>query len=42
MRLPDALLVAVKARASAEGIPYQRFIRRALEHALAEPGKKAR
>jgi predicted DNA binding CopG/RHH family protein len=34
MRLPESLLTAVKARAKARGIPYQRFIREALEHAL--------
>ena len=36
MRLPEPLLEAVKKRASARGIPYQRFIREALETALAE------
>jgi predicted DNA binding CopG/RHH family protein len=35
MRLPDALLEAVKARAKARGIPYQRFIREVLERAIA-------
>jgi predicted DNA binding CopG/RHH family protein len=35
MRLPEALLEAVKARARARGIPYQRFIREALEQAIA-------
>jgi predicted DNA binding CopG/RHH family protein len=35
MRLPEPLLEAVKARAKARGIPYQRFIREALEHAVA-------
>ena len=34
MRLPEALLAAVKARAKARGIPYQRFIREALEQAI--------
>jgi predicted DNA binding CopG/RHH family protein len=34
MRLPEPLLDAVKARAKARGIPYQRFIREALEQAL--------
>lgn len=34
MRLPAALLQAVKASAAAEGIPYQRFIRQTLERAL--------
>jgi predicted DNA binding CopG/RHH family protein len=36
MRVPAALLDAVKARARARGIPYQRFIREALERALSE------
>jgi predicted DNA binding CopG/RHH family protein len=35
MRLPDSLLAAVKKRAKARGIPYQRFIREALEQAVA-------
>ena len=35
MRLPQPLLAAVKARAKARGIPYQRFIREALEQAVA-------
>lgn len=34
MRLPQGLLEAVKARARARGIPYQRFIREALEEAV--------
>jgi predicted DNA binding CopG/RHH family protein len=34
MRLPETLLKAVKERAQARGIPYQRFIREALEQAL--------
>ena len=34
MRLPEALLDAVKARAAKRGIPYQRLIREALEHAV--------
>lgn len=42
MRLPKSLLDEVRARASAEGIPYQRYIRRALEAALAEPAPKVR
>lgn len=37
MRLPERLLTAVKARAAASGMPYQRFIRHALEQALAKP-----
>lgn len=35
MRLPAPLLEAVKERARARGIPYQRFIREALEEAVA-------
>ncbi len=35
MRLPEQLLVAVKKTAKARGIPYQRFIRQALEQAVA-------
>ena len=34
MRLPESLLRAVKAKAQARGIPYQRFIREAIEQAL--------
>ena len=34
MRLPSLLLEAVKARAKARGIPYQRLIREALERAV--------
>jgi len=39
MRLPKSLLEAVKKRSSARGIPYTRFIREALEVALARSGK---
>ena len=35
MRLPDALFEAVKARAKARRVPYQRFIREVLERAVA-------
>lgn len=38
MRLPQPLLDAVKARARARGIPYQRFIRETLEDAVT-PGR---
>ena len=38
MRLPTELLRAVRADADAEGMPYERFIRAALEEAVA--GKK--
>lgn len=34
MRMPEALLEAVKAHADRAGIPYQRFIRQALERAI--------
>ena len=34
MRVPRPLLDAVKARAAAEGVPYQRFIRQTLEEAV--------
>jgi predicted DNA binding CopG/RHH family protein len=37
MRLPAALLDAVKARAKARGIPYTRLIREALEKSVAPP-----
>jgi predicted DNA binding CopG/RHH family protein len=40
MRLPKPLLDAARARAKEEGIPYQRFIRRALEMALAGDAPK--
>jgi predicted DNA binding CopG/RHH family protein len=39
MRLPKALLIAVKERASDQGIPYQRFIRQALERAVSAEKK---
>jgi predicted DNA binding CopG/RHH family protein len=35
MRLPDSLLKAVKAKAAARGIPYQRLIREVLEKAVS-------
>jgi predicted DNA binding CopG/RHH family protein len=44
MRLPKSLLDAARAKAAAEGIPYQRFIRRAVEEALSRqvgPTRKA-
>jgi predicted DNA binding CopG/RHH family protein len=40
MRLPASLLAAVKAKAKARGIPYTRFVREALEHAV-NPARKA-
>jgi predicted DNA binding CopG/RHH family protein len=39
MRLPRPLLDAVKATAAKAGIPYQRFIRQALENAV-QPRKR--
>ena len=41
MRLPLPLLEAVKATAARAGMPYQRFIRQALEEAV-QPGKGRR
>ena len=38
LRISEGLLDAVRQRAKQQGIPYQRFIRRALELAVA--GKK--
>ena len=35
MRFPTELLDAVRAKAAAQGIPYQRFIRAVLEEAVA-------
>lgn len=40
MRLPEALLDAVKQRAEARGIPYQRFIREALEAAVSAGSRR--
>ena len=34
LRLPEALLKAVRGKAESAGIPYQRFIRMAIERAL--------
>ena len=36
LRLPEALLEAVRTRADRAGVPYQRFIRMAVERALAD------
>ena len=36
MRMPQPMLDAVKRRARARGIPYQRFVREAIQQALAE------
>jgi predicted DNA binding CopG/RHH family protein len=40
MRIPTPLLKAVKASAAKAGMPYQRFIRQALEVAI-QPRKRA-
>ena len=37
LRLPEELYAAVKQRAQSVGIPYQRFIRMAIENALQAP-----
>ncbi len=37
LRLPERLLEAVRSQAQKEGIPYQRYIRIALERALHHP-----
>jgi|HubBroStandDraft_4_1064222.scaffolds.fasta_scaffold333054_1 predicted DNA binding CopG/RHH family protein len=42
LRLPEKLLTAVRSRAKRAGIPYQRFIRMALEQAVQEPIRKGR
>ncbi len=42
LRLPETLYDAVKARADKVGMPYQRFIRMAIEQALRSPSKDGR
>jgi predicted DNA binding CopG/RHH family protein len=37
MRLPEDLYTAVKGEAKRSGMPYQRFIRKAIEEALSHP-----
>ena len=37
LRLPEQLLEAVRGRAKRVGVPYQRYIRMALERALRDP-----
>jgi len=39
MRMPEPLLNALKSRAKERGIPYQRFIREALEEAVTSDRK---
>lgn len=40
MRLPGSLLDAVKSEAGRRGVPYQRFIREAIEQAVGPARKK--
>jgi predicted DNA binding CopG/RHH family protein len=40
LRLPEKLLEAVRGEAKREGVPYQRFIRMAIESALHKVGRK--
>jgi len=42
MRMPGSLLEAVKRRAAARGLPYQRFIREALAQAVAAAPRRGR
>jgi len=41
LRLPEPLLDAVRKRAASDGMPYQRFIRLAVERALRQGSKGA-
>ena len=36
MRIPASMVRALKERAKTRGVPYQRFVRETLEHALNE------
>jgi predicted DNA binding CopG/RHH family protein len=40
LRLPEKLLEAVRGAAKREGVPYQRFIRMAIESALGRAARK--
>jgi predicted DNA binding CopG/RHH family protein len=40
LRVPKGLLDAVKAAAASAGIPYQRYVRQALEAAVQRPRKE--
>jgi predicted DNA binding CopG/RHH family protein len=42
LRLSEALLETVRERAKREGVPYQRFIRHAIERAVTEPAPRRR
>jgi predicted DNA binding CopG/RHH family protein len=41
MRMPSALLDAIKARAAARGVPYQRWMREALEEKVGQENAEA-
>ena len=41
LRLPEKLLDAVRGEARREGVPYQRFIRMAIESALERAARKS-
>lgn len=40
LQLPEKLLEAVRGEAKREGVPYQRFIRMAIESALHKAARK--
>jgi predicted DNA binding CopG/RHH family protein len=42
LRLPENLLSAVRERAAEAGMPYQRYIRLLLEHAVGKPKERSR
>ncbi len=42
LRISEGLLDAVRSRAQTEGIPYQRYIRQALENAVNRPAPAAK
>ena len=42
LRLPEALLEVVKRAAARQGIPYQRFMRQAIERAVAAEAEARR
>ena len=42
MRVPKALLDAVKERAAGRGIPYTRFIRELMEREISRPDRRSR
>lgn len=42
MRVPEALLAAIKRRAAARGLPYQRYVREILELAVRPDGGAGR